>query len=218
MNRTFSTGLALFLIFAATAIQSCSAARTLPPASVSPQSLSLDAERDSWDEAMRAFESGNYDKAAAIFEFLVDSARTERMSHKATYALACARLALAQTPAELNEAMALWSCWLKQPSDKSESEDPRMLTPLLDQISAPDQTRPKAATPKPSKSSFSDQVAIRDLAMYKNQLQAKEKELEKVKAKLESREKEVRRLKHQMDSIEAIHLKYQEKKKEISTP
>ena len=170
---------------------------------------------------MQAFEKGDYEKAAAIFEFLIENAQNERLSRRSIYALACMRLAMAQTVGEMNEAMALWNCWSQKPSENSDTEDPRMLAPILERLNnAPGASRqglPKVAKPK-HKPSYTDQLANRDLAMYKNLLQAKEKELEKMKTRLDTKEKEVRRLKHQIDSIEAIHLKYQEKKKEVSTP
>jgi len=205
------------MLFVASATTACNTAHTYP-AVASQAPLPTNAESAAFEEGMQVFENGDYQKASAIFEFLSDSARSEELYRKALYGLACARLAAAQTAGELSEAIALWNCWSQQVAEKSESEDPRLLTPLLQRLEAPEQSLPKVAKPKPRKSSYTDQLAIRDLAMYKNLLQAKEKELEKMKARLETREKEVRRLKHQIDSIEAIHLKYQEKKKEISTP
>jgi predicted nucleic acid-binding Zn-ribbon protein len=52
----------------------------------------------------------------------------------------------------------------------------------------------------------------------KDLLQAKEKELDRIKSRLETREREIRRLKHQIDSLEAIHLKFQERKQGASSP
>ena len=209
-------GLAVML-FVSSAATACQTPSTYP-AVVLQAPLLDNAEWRTFEEGMEAFENEDYQKASAIFEFLIDSAHSEELYRRALYAQACARLASAQTAGELSEAMALWNCWSQQAAEKSKGEDPRLLTPLLQRLSAPEQSLSKAAKPKPRKSSYTDQVAIRDLAMYKNLLQAKEKELEKMKAKLETKDREVRRLKHQMDSIEAIHLKYQEKKKEISTP
>ena len=52
----------------------------------------------------------------------------------------------------------------------------------------------------------------------KDLMQAKEKEMDRIKTKLDAREREIRRLKHQIDSLEAIHLKYQERKQGASSP
>lgn len=210
------------IVIAASGIAGCEASHRVHAVPDEAQPLSADVEKQAWEEGKQAFEDGSYQKALAIFEFLSDSARNEHLCRKLLYAQACTRLAVAQTAHEFNEAMALWNCWSQQASGNSDSEDPRMLAPILDRLNAQgatEQSLPKVAKPKPRpKSSYADQLANKDLAMYKNLLQAKEKELEKMKARLDTREKEVRRLKHQIDSIEAIHLKYQEKKKEVSTP
>jgi hypothetical protein len=210
-------GLAAMLFIVGT-ITACTTAQPYPtlPVQVPPSS---NAEHQAFEEAMQAFEDEEYQKASAIFEFLSDSTHSEELYRQALYGMACSRLAAAQTAAELDEAIDLWVCWSQQAPDRLEGEDPRLLTPLLQRLDPPEQNLPKGSKRIQRKpSSNSDHLALKDLAMYKNLLQAKEKELEKVKARLDSREREVRRLKHQIDSLEAIHLKYQEKKKEISTP
>jgi hypothetical protein len=49
-------------------------------------------------------------------------------------------------------------------------------------------------------------------------VQAREKESERLKTRLDAKEREIRRLKQQIESLEAIHLKFQERQKEISSP
>lgn len=178
-------------------------------------------EQTSWEEGVRAFQATDYKRAAAIFESLSDGAQNEKLCLKALFALASTRLTMAQTVEEFKEGLALWECGIQRAQGETELVDARFLTPLLEHISSswakdvrdlPKPVKPKKSAARP------DQPAAKDLAMYKSLFQSKEKELDRLKGKLEAREKEVRRLKHQIDSLEAIHLKFQEKKKEASSP
>lgn len=61
-------------------------------------------------------------------------------------------------------------------------------------------------------------ISIGSTAVCRDLLQAKDREIERIKARLDAKEKEARRLKHQIESLEAIHLKYQERKQGVSSP
>lgn len=175
---------------------------------------SQDAESRAWDEGMKAFEKGEYDKAAAVFEALGESAENPGLSRKALYALASTRLILANTPAEFNEAVVLWDCWSQQVSAGFDGEDPRMLTPFFERLGMP--LGPGSGVSKAGKAERS--VGPVNPVAFKNLLQAKEKEIERIKSRLDAKEKEVRRLRTQIDTLEAIHRKFQERKQEVSTP
>ncbi len=132
----------------------------------------------------------------------------------AFFALASTRLVLAQTPQEFNQALATWECWSQQFPHVAADEDPRMLTPFLQRLTPPgsNESQTKEAEPPVKKVIMVSPAGCKDL------LQAKDKEIERVKARLDAKEKEARRLKHQIESLEAIHLKYQERKQGVSSP
>ncbi len=169
------------------------------------------------EEATLAFEKGDYARAAAMFETLSEDARDETVSRRALFGLAASRLMLAQTPDEYADAMNVWECWNGRAPLNADGEDARMMTPFLERITShmvSDSQSARAKAPPPPK----DGNPNNNIALYKNLLQSKEKEIELMKSKLDTREKEIRRLRHQINSLEEIHLKFQERKQEVSTP
>lgn len=175
-----------------------------------------------YEEGLQAFEEGDYQKAAALFEWLHETAQSRELSRRSLYALACMRLNMARTPEEIGQSISLWECWSEWTSEPVEDEDPRLLTPFLERIQsmwAPERQAPKAQPDRSRrKPPALDQASSKELASYKNLLQSKEREFERMKMRLDLKEREVRRLKHQIDALEAIHLKFQEKKKEVGSP
>jgi hypothetical protein len=172
------------------------------------------------DEGMLAFREQEYGKAAQVFESLIEKAETEHLRNTALYALACTRLFLARTADEWEGAVSLWNQWSHQRSDVAGCQDPRMLSPLIEGSGNPDTSGRnflKSLNPD-EEVVYRNRSSSKDLATCKGHLQARDKELERVKSRLALKEREVRHLKSQIDSLEAIHLKIQEKKKEISTP
>jgi hypothetical protein len=206
--------LCLMLIFLAG--MGLSACTTLPqPQPSGKSSFAREIELKTWEEGMQAFDEGNYEKARVVFEALTESAETNSLRRSAFFALASTRLVLAQTPEDFSEAMSSWACWGRQMSPNIEEEDPRMLTPFLERLTPPG---------APETHLTQNQPPVKKIVVYspsggcKDLLQAKEKELDRTKSRLEAREKEIRRLKHQIDSLEAIHLKFQERKQGVSSP
>ncbi len=188
----------------------------IPP----PKIFISDAERRTWEEGIDAFRREDYHNALAYFESLAESAENPSLSQKALYALACTRLILAQTPDEFSDALILWECWSKQAPSKDYEEDPRMITPFLERVTQPilvDAQSEKAAQTRKMIES-KNILLYRSLQEYKNLLREREKEMDQLSRRLETKEKEIRRLRNQIDSLEAIHLKIQEKKKEASAP
>lgn len=174
-----------------------------------------------WKEGIQEFEKEDYNEAMVIFEYLSEHAHNKSLAAKAVFALACTRLIVAQFPEEFEEGLRLWECWAREQPIDPEDEDPRMLTPFLERLSIPVGTEPAARKPvakSKKRGPTKIEVANKDLAHYKNLLEEKEKESQRLKARLEARDKEVRRLRQQIESLEAIHLKFQEKKKEVSSP
>ena len=179
-----------------------------------------DAEANTLEEGLDAFRTGEYGKAMAVFEFLSESTENEAIYRRALYGLASTRLILAQSAAEFNEAKALWDCWSQQATAEISGEDPRMMTPLLVRIAASIDSGKilKKEGKSKDKTVYKNHLVYRDVVVYKNLLDAKEKEIGRLRSRFEAKEKEVRRLRHQIESLEAIHLKFQEKQKEISSP
>ncbi len=177
-------------------------------------------DRARLQEGMDYFKRGDYPQALAVFEELSRASKDEPVRRKALYAQGCTRLITAQTAEEYTAALAVWQSWSRL-APSGDDEDPRLLSPILERISPtlPIDSKGGASvqTSKPKKKPGSIYVN-KDLASYKNMVENKEKELDRVKARLDSREREVRRLKQQIESLEAIHLKFQERQKEISTP
>ncbi len=171
-------------------------------------------ESMTWQEGLQAFREGDFDKALVLFEVLSESAQSEVLSRKALFALAATRLVVAQTPEEFGEALATWECWDQHFPYPIEDEDARMLTPFLLRLTPPGapENQVREHQPPVKKISIGSTAACRDL------LQAKDREIERIKARLDAKEKEARRLKHQIESLEAIHLKYQERKQGVSSP
>lgn len=175
-----------------------------------------------WEKGLQNFRAGEYDEALVDFDVLTNVAQSERYARMAAYASASVRLILARSAEEYNEALKQWAAWGERDAATA-SEDPRLLWPLLERMAL---TGPPllsdAESGKPLKSkkrpSHKAEPTNRDLAAYKSQAQAKEKESERLKTRLEARDREIRRLKQQIESLEAIHLKFQERQKEISSP
>jgi hypothetical protein len=210
--RLYCSCLALILL-AGSGLSACHSVHQ-PPLS-GEISVYRESELKAWKEGTQAFDDGDYEKARVVFEVLTESAETESVRRDAFFALASTRLIQAQTPEEFNEAMSIWACWSRQLPDDLGEGDPRMLTPFLQRLTPPGATETNLTK---------NRAPVKKIIVYNNPggckdlLQAKEKEMDRIKSRLEAREREIRRLKHQIDSLEAIHLKYQERKQGASSP
>lgn len=180
-----------------------------------PASFRREVEQQAWDEAMKAFDAGDYARARITFDVLSDSSESPEMRRKALFALAATKLMLAQTPEEYADAVSVWDRWSSQIT-KPEGEDPRMVIPFLRRFDPAAQSAAKNnRAPENRKIQKNNSAA---LDSFKGLLQNKEKEVEVLRSKLDMREREIRRLRHQLESLDEIHRKYQEKKQEASTP
>jgi hypothetical protein len=221
-KRFFRIGLAccgaLLLSAAAAGMQGCVATPVVNEIPrQDPPAANTGGEWKAWEDGMQAFREGDYGKALALFEALSESGENEAIRNRALYGVAVSRLILARTPKEFGEAMSAWDCWSKLPSGGNEGGDPHMMTPFLQSLSPPGGT-PESGFPKVRKAPPKDMTTYNNLVACKSLLQTRDKEMERLKARLETREREIRRLRHQIESLENIHLKFQEKKQEVSTP
>jgi hypothetical protein len=172
------------------------------------QTTSVDADMVALKQGDEAFRRGDFQRAMAIFRDLRQKASDESISRNALYGFACAKLALAEDPSDLSEAMLLWNTWDQLMPGKWFVEDPRMLTPFLERM----------ATTETNEKERAETAKSLQETTYRGLLRIKEKKIRDLTSKLETTEKEVQTLKHQIDSLEAIHQKIQEKKKEVSSP
>jgi len=206
--------LSCLLLFIGMGLSGCISA-PLPLSAAKPVTLQ-GVDEKAWDDGVRAFEEGDYKRAAGIFQILSENRDSDEVSRMALFALAASRFAMVQTPEEYSDAVTAWEKWSSRARPGLTREDPRMLAPFLFRCAptAPpaEKIEPSAALPK--KPPREPAVGVN----YKNMLQSKEKEVDNLRMKLESREREVRRLRHQLESLEEIHRTYQEKKQEASTP
>jgi hypothetical protein len=168
-----------------------------------------------WEEGMSTFRAGDYKTALDLFEVVSTSSKSDALRHRALYAMACTRLALAQGPDQFSAAMNLWELWSNSAPAEALAEDPRMLSPLLErwrpsmQHVKPDASEmPAGNCPRPT--SVQSVRLIKDKDCEKL-LQSKEKETQRLRRQIEA-------LRHQIEALEAIHRKIQEKKQEVSSP
>jgi len=155
------------------------------------------------EKALNFFNKFEFKPALQIYTDLTIHAKDTGISRKAFYGLACTRLILAENIKDFDEAIIAWNTWNRLYNKELGYEDPRMLSPyLLDTI-----------TPKKNNN---NKETTKAAAPHRKLLRAKDNEINRLKSKLITMKNEVQTLKHQIESLEAIHQKIQEKKKEIS--
>lgn len=167
-----------------------------------------ESELKCWEYGMKAFKDGDYNKALKRFETLSKEVKNETLRRRSLYALSCIRLIQAKDADSFNNAKISWDSWSRLASIKMDTEDPRMLEPLLEAIASLHQR----AACKEKKISLENDQACRNL------LQVKEKKIEKLLRTLDIRKHEIEDLRHQIEALETIHREIQEKKKEVSSP
>jgi len=201
--RSFALWLVIFLMVFWSSASLAAAGDNAPSA----QSIRRDVEKEALQEAMNAFNARDYERAKIGFEILSESSQNPDIARQALFGLASAKLMLANTTAEYEDAISNWKKWSDEVNSRQECEDPRMITPfllrLLTSIKSP------GGIPTGTKGRRSAREIDSRLS-----LQTKEKEMQTLRTKLDMREREIRRLRHQLESIEEIHRKYQEKKQE----
>jgi hypothetical protein len=200
----------------------------LPLSSSRPEPL--DAERDhvvveesrrtvaggpSWEEGMEAFRAGEYQRAAHLFEALLERAQGDEARRMGLYAVACSRLVAARTPREFQEAIALWEQWRQAVPPGLRYEDPRMMAPLIRRIPPPSKPGPRPA--ERARGEASPEVK-RLMQSKEDEIRAQEELVRAKEEEIRSKEEEVRELREQLEALEAIHRNIGEKKRGVSAP
>jgi cell division protein FtsB len=201
--RFFALWLAVFLLIS----WSCVSLSAADDKAATAESIRRDVEKEALQDALNAFNARDYEKAKIGFEILSESSQNPEIARQALFGLASAKLVLANTSAEYEDAISSWKKWSGEVNSWQGCEDPRMITPFLLRLQS------SIKTPAESLSGTKGRRSAREVDS-KVILQTKEREMQTLRAKLDLREREIRRLRHQLESIEEIHRKYQEKKQE----
>ncbi|MBF0117675.1 MAG: hypothetical protein HQK79_02480 [Desulfobacterales bacterium] len=186
-----------------------------------------------------AFHDKNYKKASVIFDILTKKSKNEDIKRQALYNLACTKLILATNPEEFSEAMTIWNKWSDLSDKGLKSEDPRMYKPMFSKILTYMQCKlfeeslaqeegtedEEPSEPEVTNSNDKDISKARMAAIeakklankYNTTIKAKDKEIRLLKSQMEKMKKDVDTLKNQLNTLEKIHQKIQEKKKEITS-
>ncbi len=204
-SGVFVFGLSIFMLISGLWHPACASGE----ASHLTQTIRQEIEQESLDDALSSFKAGNYRKAKITFEILSESSQSPVITSKALFGLASVKFILAQTPDEYADAVSTWNKWSKQSDAALTCEDPRMITPFLENLKLPAKDAAENKGTKIRKGNLRE-------TEQKGVLQAKEKEMQSLRVKLDLREREIRRLRHQLESLEEIHRKYQEKKQEAN--
>ncbi len=200
------------------------------------KSLTYEAESNMLNAGIGNYEAGEFEKASEIFEALSKSSSDESVQRKALYGLVCTRLLSAQSQEEFGDAVVLWENWSHIRGTKLGAEDPRMLAPLFHKIfptlpescSEPDENdaeeedideeaeESSPELPNMIESSKPDNTQKEPRSgLCSGLLKTREKEIQTLKTSNAKMKKDIQQLKDQINSLEAIHRKIQEKKKEI---
>lgn len=220
--KRFSAGcLTLFLhgVWLLTAAGICGCASTPAVQQSIPMTQSMvDPEWEILRDGMAAFKNGDYNDASARLESLIGQTQNQLILRRALFALACSKLAQAESCHDVAEALVVWNRWKTlRPTDDDDGEDPSMLSPFLHQISTwKTSTVPVYVT---------HVSGSNKLESCREALDKRQKEVQQLKSKLDSRQREtaelqarIKKLKEQINSLEAIYREIQQKKKEVSSP
>lgn len=171
-----------------------------------------------YEEGLRAYENGDYRKAAQLFDGLTQKGFDSGLRRKALYSLACTRMVMASNPEDFRKALETWNQWeaLSQPT--SRYEDPRLMAPLLLYTRPPyepildnvgrDPGAPQEVEP------------IRPMPKFPDRSKHKPMELPEQSCYKQTRplEREINRLKNQIKALESLDQHIQERKREIAVP
>lgn len=197
------------------------------------KSLNYEFELHLLDSGLQFFELGDIQKASEIFQNLSNDSDNDHIRRKALYGLACTKLILAQNQEQFNDAFALWENWSKLRGPRLGNEDPRMCRSLFQKAvpSSAELSSPKIGQPEASvesddsieeeseqspdaASSHKQDNGSQTPSCYR-MLKNREKEIRTLKAANAKMKRDIQILKNQINSLEAIHRKIQEKKKEM---
>jgi len=144
-----------------------------------------------FQDALTAFRAQDYATAHDLFERLSHEAQDRALRRQALFGLACVRLVQAQSAEEMKRALNTWSIWEEQSPSMIASEDPRLLTPVLQRLAAlmekPVRVIGRTAKPPAAPTEWAKTV--------------------------EEKDREIQELKERLRALEAIHRELEEKRR-----
>ncbi|MDR3566464.1 MAG: hypothetical protein P4L43_00390 [Syntrophobacteraceae bacterium] len=203
-QRKFFILAAVIFLLIATAPQVLPAVETNQ---ATARSIRRDVELEALQNGMKAFDSGQYEKAQTTFEMLSGLAKNPDIRRRALFGLASTKLVLADSQGAYNSAVATWEKWAAEAKPSNDGEDARMITPFLLNLQSAIGKGcggPLGAKEKAKHDDFPRIVIMR------------EKVVQALRAKLRLAERQIVRLRHDLRSLDEIHRKYEEKKQEIT--
>jgi hypothetical protein len=231
-----------WLLAVALCITACTLLVQSPDPSLSWRAK-LNADARALEEGQAALRVG--DLTLALERFGHVAARKEAdiaLVNAAHYGLACTRLAMVTTAAQLTEALPAWQAWLQQPPTAAKmDEDPRLLAPFVND-SLPALIASLTATPSPDPASLnSAELASLRQQLYDSmeRIHKQEQEIRTLESRLNQKstlvkgfedqirafedrvrgfEDQVRGLETQIEAIEELDRRMEQKKKGIGSP
>jgi DNA repair exonuclease SbcCD ATPase subunit len=153
---------------------------------------------------LQAFQDAQFSQARKLYEAVLDSAADPLVLRKARYGAACSALAGASDEAELKEAQQLFERWALEAPGHLQSEDPRLLYPVLKDYYL-QSTNTVLELKKDCRRLEGRSSA---LLKEKEELQAEKTRLQEEKASLEEEksrlEEEVAMLQKKLDALEEL--------------
>jgi len=193
-----------------------------------------DPDRQQLNQALESYADGEFADAAARFEGIWLQSGHINSRAEALHGLACSRFALAQGPAELSAAWALWQQWRDTYVPDIAHPDPRLYGPILEKYRfgancpSPDPADTESDTltisqpAEPPPDGHAGDEAMRDaqsrILKLQRKLRVREEEARNLRNQMARMETALRALKDQIAAIEEIHQEINEKKKGIQQP
>jgi hypothetical protein len=206
----------------------CQSTEQLAPAKPDPAENQIGA-------ALAVYRTGNYEKAAELFNTVLMNTHDDDVARQALYGLACAQIMLADSSVRYREAYGLWQTWYGLPAQIPPWEDPRLLGPVFDKLLFPGRERKSppnddapsgtqnepvlpAYPPGKGDTSADAMMTPEERDLYRSLIRIKEEENIRLTDQLEKMAEENRSLKQQLEAIEEIHQEINQKKKGLQQP
>lgn len=205
----------------------CGCHGTEPP----PGPPTIDPCHTTLIRAAEAFRDGDYPGAVALFSRMTVE---HHFPYKADalYGMACARLLMAESPAQHEEALSLWSEWNGRygdpPSDPAAPPDPmheisvlfqKRLLERLEEATFRSEMPDTPTAEEPPREGCPPTVGeIPTIGALRDLLRRREKEIQHLRRQNVRMSKAIQGLKDQIQAIEDIHQDINEKKKEMGIP
>jgi hypothetical protein len=192
--------------------------RAKNPEPIQPPPVS--AERLSYQHAIKAYNEGQYNAAAQLFDSIRATTVDHLMARLALYGLACARMMAAESPRAYQEALQIWQAWVAGAPSDDKTESPLLMVPLIKEKaffanipltgSVPNEIQENKIVPL-----WKLLKAKQDLELVRQQLEESDRAKKSALKRIGALEKEIEELTNQLKALETIDQKIQKKKSAI---